>query len=56
MEETAPRHPALVAFAREQGYAYVRQLPDGRLLAVGLMTFGKARLHLCTQRDIVDSW
>ena len=47
--------PALLAWAFAQGYAYVRTLPDGRVLCVSGLTYGRARLHVGTHDDIVDA-
>ena len=38
------------------GYAFGRQLSDGQWLTVSYLTFGRARLHLCTSETILDSW
>ena len=39
-----------------EGYPVVRQLEDERWLAIEELTFGRARLHLCTPQAILDSW
>jgi hypothetical protein len=35
---------------------YVRALPDGRLVGVFKMTYGKGRLWVGDEADIHDSW
>lgn len=35
---------------------FTRALPDGRILDVAIMTYGKARLYLCAGLTVLSQW
>ena len=39
-----------------KGYIAVRHLEGEKWLTVQRLTYGRARLHLCTPREILESW
>jgi hypothetical protein len=46
----------LIAWTLGQRYAYARRLDGGRIACVAVMTYGKGRLCLATETDILDGW
>jgi len=55
MVEDAVAAP-LILWALRQGYVYAREIPEQRVLAVAAMTYGKGRLRLLLDGNILDSW
>jgi len=42
--------------AERMGYPYARRLTDNRIVAVALLTFGRARIVLGDDTFIEDGW